>query len=148
MKTNEASKARLWWIRIRRGLAWLVGLYLAQMYVRNGLYKFDPEGFWTAPFERWGYPVWLRLVVGFIETAGGVLILIPWTATYAGVAVAAVMAGAWVTRFGDGHMVDVAWITAYLVALLWIAFEWRSFRWPRFDLRFFGQEKSNGATAR
>jgi len=37
------------------------------MYVRNGWMKFDPQGFWTAPFERWGYPVWLRLAVGMIE---------------------------------------------------------------------------------
>ncbi len=135
MKTNDASKARVWWIRIRRGLAWVVGLYLAQMYVQMGWVKFNPEGFWTAAFERWNYPAWFRIVVGVIETAGGVLILIPWTATYAAFALAAVMAGAWVTRFGDGHMVDVAWITAYLGALLWIAFEWRSFRWPRFGRR-------------
>ena len=144
MKTNDTSKARVWWIRIRRSLAWLVGLYLAQMYVRYGWDKFDPEGFWAAPFERWGYPVWLRLVVGFIETAGGVLILVPWTATYAGVAVAAVMAGAFYTRFGSGFPEDLVWIAAYAVALLWIAFEWRSFRWPRFGRRFFRSEKSNG----
>jgi len=147
MKTNEASKARVWWIRIRRGLAWVVGLYLAQMYVRNGLYKFDPEGFWTAPFERWGYPVWFRLVVGFIETAGGILILVPWTATYAGIAVAVVMAGAFYTRFGSGFPEDLAWIAAYAVALLWIAFEWRSFRWPRFGRLAVDQETEAEDTA-
>ncbi len=81
----------------------------------------------------------LRLVVGFIETAGGVLILIPWTATYAGVAVTAVMAGAFYTRIGAGFPEDLAWIAAYAVALLWIAFEWRSFRWPRFGRRAVDQ---------
>ena len=48
---------------------------------------------------------------------------------------AAVMAGAWITRFGNGPMVDVAWITAYRAARLWIAFEWRLVRWPRFGRR-------------
>jgi hypothetical protein len=41
--------------------AWLVGLYLARMYVEMGWVKFDPDGFWTEAFESWGYPVWLRL---------------------------------------------------------------------------------------
>ena len=113
------------------GIAWLAGLYLAYMYVRMGWVKFDPQGFWTAAFERWGYPAWLRIAVGGIEVAGGVMLIVPWLATYGGIAVAAVMVGAWITRFGDGRMVDVAWITLYVIALLWIAFEWRTVRWPR-----------------
>ena len=129
---NDTSNARVWWIRIRRVLAFVVGLYLARMFVKNGWDKFDPEGFWAEPFAQWGYPVWLRLVVGAIETAGGLLILVPWTATYAGVAVAMVMGGAFYTRWGAGFPEDLMWIAAYAVALLWIAFEWRSFRWPHF----------------
>ena len=136
MKTNDVSKIGVWWIRIRRILAWVVGLYLARIFIRNGWGKFSPDGFWAEPFARWGYPVWLRLLVGVIETAGGILILIPWTATYAGVAVAVVMAGAFYTRWGSGFPEDLAWIAAYAVALLWIAFEWRSFRF-----RFFPAEK-------
>jgi len=41
------------------------------------------------------------------------------------------MLGAWGTRFRDGRMVDVAWITLYAVALLWIAVEWWPLRRPR-----------------
>ncbi|MFQ5747649.1 MAG: hypothetical protein ACE5HF_10595 [Gemmatimonadota bacterium] len=41
------------------------------------------------------------------------------------------MSSAWVTRFGGGHMVDVAWNTGYTLALVWIAFEWRGWRRPR-----------------
>ncbi len=119
------------WKRTRRLLAWIVGLYLAQMYVRMGWVKFDPEGFWTAAFERWNYPVWLLILVGVIEVAGGLLILIPWTASWGGLSLAVIMLGAWITRFNDGRMVDVAWITVYLLALLWIVFEWWELRWPR-----------------
>ena|SRR5216684_2838303 len=32
--------------------AWCLGAYLAHMYVRMGWIKFDPNGFWTAAFER------------------------------------------------------------------------------------------------
>jgi uncharacterized membrane protein YphA (DoxX/SURF4 family) len=121
----------MWWKRIRLAVSWLLGLYLARMFVSMGWVKFDPEGFWTAAFERWGYPVWLRLLVGGIETVGGVALLIPWVATYAGVALAVVMGGAWVTRLMDGRFVDVAWITAYAIGVLWVAFEWRGFVLPK-----------------
>lgn len=129
--------------KVRLFAAWVLGAYLARMYVRMGWIKFDPAGFWTAAFERWGYPVWLRWLVGAIELGGGLLLLVPWVASYAAVAVSVVMVGAWVTRARDARVVDVAWISAYLLALFWIAFEWWPFRWPRFRRR--GRE--NGAAA-
>ncbi|MGI9626922.1 MAG: DoxX family protein [Longimicrobiales bacterium] len=117
--------------RIRKGLALVVGAYLALMFFRNGVIKFDAEGFWTAPFERWGYPVWLRIVVGAIEAVGGALLVVPWLATWAGLAVGGVMVGAGVTRAIDGNWVDVSWIALYMAASLWIAWEWRAWRVPR-----------------
>src|SRR6266853_1119949 len=114
--------------KLRLIAAWCLGLYLAHMYVRMGWIKFDPNGFWTPAFERWGYPVWLRWLVGGIEVAGGLLLLMPWVASYAASALGLVMVGAWVTRMRDARFVDVAWITLYCVALVWIAFEWWPFR--------------------
>ncbi len=105
------------------------------MYVEMGWGKFDPAGFWTPAFERWGYPAWLRLLVGFTETAGGVMLIVPWFASYGATGLAVVMLGAWITRFNDGRMVDVSWITAYLAALVWIAFEWWGWRRPRLRFR-------------
>lgn len=59
--------SKTWLKRARLAAAWLLGLYLADIFVRMGWIKFDPEGFWTAAFERWGYPTWLRIAVGAIE---------------------------------------------------------------------------------
>jgi uncharacterized membrane protein YphA (DoxX/SURF4 family) len=81
--------------RIRLVAAWCLGVYFAWLYVRMGWVKFDTEGFWTAAFRRWGYPTWLRELVGAIEVAGGALLLIPWVASYAAVAVGVVMVGHW-----------------------------------------------------
>lgn len=122
----------IWVRRTRLVAAWLVGLYLARMYVPMGWVKFDPEGFWTAAFSRWGYPEWLRIGVGIAEVAGGIALVIPWIASYGAGLVALVMAGAWVTRASDGRWTDVFWISAYLLALGWITFEWWRFRirWP------------------
>lgn len=118
----------LWWRRARLVGAWLVGLYLARMYVEMGWIKFDPDGFWTEAFERWGYPGWLRIAVGLAEVAGGVALVVPWFASYGAALLAAVMAGAWVTRAGGGRWTDVMWISVYLVALAWIGLEWWTFR--------------------
>lgn len=117
--------------KLRLLAVWCLGIYLALMYVPMGWIKFDPNGFWTPAFEQWGYPVWLRWLVGSIEVAGGVLLLIPWVASYAASALGLVMTGAWVTRMRDARFVDVAWITVYFVALMWIAFEWWPFRLHR-----------------
>lgn len=120
------------WKRLRLVLSYLAALYLARMYLGMGWVKFDPEGFWTGAFERWGYPVWLRLAVGAAEVGGAILLILPWTASYGAGLLLAVMLGAWVTRLVDGRMVDVAWITLYMAALTWIGWEWWSKRWkPR-----------------
>jgi hypothetical protein len=59
--------------KVRLLAAWCLGAYVAHMYMRMGWVKFDPAGFWTAPFERWGYPVWLRYYSRFFgsRSSGG-----------------------------------------------------------------------------
>ena len=118
-----------WSRRVRLVLAWIVGLYLARMYIGMGWIKLDPAGFWTDAFQRWGYPAWFRVLVGGIEVLGGALLVVPWLASYGALAVAVVMVGAWWTRFQDHRYVDVAWISAYAVALAWLSYEWWEFRW-------------------
>ena len=39
-----------WSKRVRLIAAWCLGAYLADMFIRMGWIKFDPEGFWTAAF--------------------------------------------------------------------------------------------------
>ena len=117
------------WLRLV--VAWLLGVYFANMYFNMGWVKFDPDGFWTGAFDRWGYPVWLRYGVGVVEVIGGVLLLIPWVASYAALSVVAVMIGALVTRMLDARWDDVAYIAVYIAGLLWIAFEWWAWRQPR-----------------
>ena len=125
------------WRRVRLVLAWLLALYLAQMYVSMGWVKFDPQGFWTAAFARWGYPAWFRVLVGVAEVAGGIGLVVPWTASYSGALLGSIMLGAWATRAHDGKWIDVLWISAYIAGLAWIAFEYWSLgflargRWHR-----------------
>ena len=121
----------MWKRRLRIALVVLVGLSLASVYVTVGLAKFSPDGFWTPAFERWGYPVWFRIAIGVIETVGGVMILIPWVASYGSLALIPVMIGAAVTRAGDEGFLDVASLGIYIVLLAWVAYEWWGWRWPK-----------------
>ncbi len=110
-------------------LAWGLGLYLAGMYMSNGIQKFDDEGFWSPYFARQGLPEWFRVAIGVIETVGGALLIIPPLATYGALGVAVVMLGAATMRASGGWWVDAAWVVAYMAGLLWIAWTFRKVRW-------------------
>lgn len=114
----------------RRVTAYVLGVLVALVFISQGLMKFDPDGFWTPAFERWGYPVWFRYVIGVLETAGGALLLVPRTAAYGAGVLLPVMVGAFITRLGDGRPADLVAILVYMTLLLWFAYEWRDRRRP------------------
>jgi uncharacterized membrane protein YphA (DoxX/SURF4 family) len=110
--------------RARLAAAWLLGLYLAQLYLRMGWGKFGGDASWTVAFAEWGYPAWFRVLVGVIEVVGGLALVIPWTASYGAIAVSLVMMGAWSTLAHDLRWKDMAVVAVYGACLAWIAREW------------------------
>jgi uncharacterized membrane protein YphA (DoxX/SURF4 family) len=116
---------------VRRAAAWLLGLYLAQLYVRMGWGKLGADPFWTAAFAAWGYPAWFRVCVGVVELIGGLLLLIPPLASYGALALAVVMMGAWSTLAHDLRWREMATVAAYGAGLGWIAAEWWRLRLRR-----------------
>ena len=114
----------------RRVTAYVLGLLVGLIFISQGLMKFDPEGFWTTSFERWGYPAWFRYLIGVLETAGGAMLLVPRLASYGASALFVVMVGAFITRLRDGQVGDVVAIVIYAILLSWFAYEWYDRRWP------------------
>lgn len=110
--------------RARLVAAWLVGTYLAQLFVRTGWGQFSGDVFWTEAFATWGFPTWFRVLVGVVELAGGVALIIPWLASYGGVALCLVMMGAWSTLAHDLRWREMAVVALYGTAAGWIAYEW------------------------
>ena len=105
-------------------LFWLFSLYFTLMYVDHGWRKFDSEGFWSGAFERWGYPTWFMFLVGFLEVAGGLLILIPRINGFGALTLATVMLGAFITRSIHGmSLTDGVSIAFYMVSMLILAYE-------------------------
>ena len=117
---------------IYRVLLFLFALNFTLSFVKHGYYKFDPEGFWSSAFDRWGYPVWFMFFIGALEFAGGLAILVPRIAGYGALTLATVMLGALVTRLIHGvSSGDAIAIAFNMIAMLVLAFhyspikEWR-----------------------
>ena len=110
-------------------LLWLVSAFLTFVFVNSGWPKFSNSSGWARAFTVWGYPVWFRLLVGVIEVAGGVLLLLPWTALYAALALAVIMLGAMGTHIADGHPAAVyheALPLTLLVGVIYLRWHWKA----------------------
>ncbi len=122
-------------VPLRLVAAWLLGVYLAFLYIRAGWGKFDSEGFWAVSFAHWGYSPWLRILVGVIEVVAGAALVVPWVASYGALALCAVMIAAGSTLAGDHRWTDVGRVTAYAAGLVWISYQWWWLRLDRHLLR-------------
>lgn len=109
-------------------LSWCLAAWFAHLYVTMGWPKFRNDSFWTELFARWGYPPSFRILIGVIEVTAGALIVIPWTTTWAALALILVMLGAAGSLATDARWHDVATVGMYIVGLAWVGWEWRERR--------------------
>jgi uncharacterized membrane protein YphA (DoxX/SURF4 family) len=72
---------------------WLFSLFLASIFIRQGLAKFDDTSGWAQAFRTWHFPVWFRVLIGVLEVSAGALLLIPRTALAGAAIIIVVMLG-------------------------------------------------------
>src|SRR5262245_1829054 len=106
-----------------------VALILGVVFLGTGITKLAGMPYVVQTFREWGYPPWFRIVIGLVETAGGVLVLIPATRALGATLIALVMVGAIGTHVHAGQwaMVPVPVVTLVLALLLVSALR------PRFE---------------
>ena len=75
---------------------WLITIVEAVGIGAPGTAKFRLD-VWPRLFVGWGYPVWFTYVIGVVEVAGALAILVPRLATWAALVLGTVMLGAVVT---------------------------------------------------
>jgi len=80
-------------------LLWIVGASYADTFIRNGIRKFDAEGFWSHSFlETWGFPLCFMYFIGVVEVVRGLFLLLPKLRLIGSLVLAIVMVGALSTR--------------------------------------------------
>jgi len=82
---------------------WVFALFLAWVFVRQGIAKFSDHSGWARAFRAWHFPVWFRVCVGVAETAAALLLLTRRTAFAGAAIIIAVMLGAMGTHIWWGH---------------------------------------------
>jgi uncharacterized membrane protein YphA (DoxX/SURF4 family) len=81
---------------------WILTALLALLYLSAGASKLAGAQIHVEHFAGWGYPDWFRLVVGAIEVAGGIGLLMPNLAFYAASLLGLNMLGAAYTELFRG----------------------------------------------
>jgi uncharacterized membrane protein YphA (DoxX/SURF4 family) len=84
--------------KLKTAGVWIVSGLLAALFLRAGIPKLMGAEGWLRHFARWGYPDWFCLVVGMVEVASAVVVLIPKLATLGACDAVVVMAGATYTH--------------------------------------------------
>ncbi len=72
---------------------WIVQILAAAAFVAIGVAKFGSP-VWARNFDRWGYPDGFYMVVGVLEIAGGLLLLVPKLTSYGAALNAAILVAA------------------------------------------------------
>jgi putative oxidoreductase len=82
---------------------WIFSLFLAWVFVRQGIAKFSNTSGWAKAFNLWHFPVWFRVGIGVAETAAAALLLWKRTALVGATIIIVVMIGAMGTHVWWGH---------------------------------------------
>ncbi len=104
-------------------VVWSLSVVLAAVFLLTGvpkLFGLGTVGLQASAMR--GFPDWIRLIVGIVETVGAIGLLIPATATFAALALAVIMVPATLTQFMSGE--GGIWIPPLMLAAL-VFVAWR-----------------------
>lgn len=73
---------------------WVFAVFLAWVFIRQGVSKFDDTSAWARAFRIWHFPAWFRTLIGVLETIAALLLLRKRTAFAGAIIIMVVMLGA------------------------------------------------------
>lgn len=102
--------------RMRDVVGWCLSMPLSLVFLAAGATKFgSPQ--WQMRFSAWGYPDWFRVLVGILEVACSILLLVPRTRRWAALVLTTLMLGAATTHLLHGEAPRIV-VNIVLAALL------------------------------
>jgi len=102
--------------KVKTVLSWVVLVPVGLLYLLAGAGKFSSGA--IEMFANWGYAAWFAKLIGVLEVAGGVGLLIPKTTRIAIFGLTIVMLGAAYTHLANGEGLAVLRPGIFL-ALMW-----------------------------
>ena len=82
---------------------WLITVFLAYVFLRQGAAKFSDDSGWARAFRVWHYPDWFRILIGVVEIAAVVLLFIRRVALVGAIMIVIVMLGGMATHLWWGQ---------------------------------------------
>jgi uncharacterized membrane protein YphA (DoxX/SURF4 family) len=87
----------------REALLWLITVFLAYVFLRQGFAKFDDASGWARAFRVWHYPDWFRILIGVVEVLAVVILFIRRYAWIGALMIVVVMLGGMATHIYWGQ---------------------------------------------
>ena len=87
----------------REAVLWIVTVFLAYVFLRQGFAKFSDDSGWARAFRTWHYPDWFRVLIGVIEVSAVVILFIRRFALIGAVMIVIVMLGGMATHIWWGQ---------------------------------------------
>lgn len=126
--------------RLGRLALWLCQAALALMFLFAGGAKFASPA-WPRMFARWGYPDHFYIVIGAVEVAAGLALLVPRAAAPAALVLIVIMIGAGLTHIVHAELQRLPQIIVMSLLLVIVAYG----RWSIGPWRKLGSSGSLGA---
>jgi uncharacterized membrane protein YphA (DoxX/SURF4 family) len=82
---------------------WILSLFLAWVFVRQGFSKFSDDSGWARAFRAWHYPDWFRILIGVVEVSAAALLFVRRFALVGAVMIMVVMLGGMATHVWWGR---------------------------------------------
>lgn len=87
----------------REAVLWIITLFLAWVFLRQGAAKFSDDSGWARAFRVWHYPDWFRILIGVIEISAVLILFIRRFAVVGAVMIMIVMLGGMATHLWWGQ---------------------------------------------
>ncbi|MFH5186690.1 DoxX family protein [Paenibacillus sp. TAB 01] len=96
-------------------LGYIVLVLVAALFLMQGFSKVTGADQTVASFEKYGYAIWFRVLLGMGEIAAAIALFIPALSRYAASLLAMIMVGAIITHFVNGEAGYAALPAALLI---------------------------------
>jgi len=87
----------------REAVLWIITVFLAYVFLRQGIAKFSGDSGWARAFRAWHYPDWFRILIGVIEVSAVLTLFVRRFALVGAVMIIIVMLGGMATHVWWGQ---------------------------------------------